>query len=138
MTPDRYRLLRTRGPSACLPRHVPEYSWHFGSRGRPYAIYSPAYRTFSAADTHDAPLSLSLSRRYCAISSAGATGKNSRGRFTERREKPRVRFSCGRRPSPSQRNFSEVRNCRPVIIPAAAFRTSPVLFARRNEIYGRR
>ena len=45
-------LLLTRGPSAYLPRHVLEYSWHFGSRGRPYTIYSPAYRTFSAAGTH--------------------------------------------------------------------------------------
>lgn len=46
-------LLLTRGPSTSsyYTDYVPEYSWHFGSRGRPYTIYGPAYRTFSAEGT---------------------------------------------------------------------------------------
>lgn len=69
-------LLLTRGPSAYLPRHVPEYSWHFGSRGRPYTIYSSAYRTFSAASTH-APFSLAVITRI-RLHARNATRKNSR------------------------------------------------------------
>lgn len=113
--------------SKCLPttRHVPEYSWHFGSRGRPYTIYSPAYRTFSPVDIH-ARRSLSLllrdfvytreirlrhgqvfavaSWRVCEPRAARrGTGATQQVRFAQDNDRPRPI---------SRWNFSEVRNCR--------------------------